>query len=175
MTRTRVLIVICFAAAFAAGISGGLAVSHRGAERRDHPRLVEQLDLTPEQASQIRDIWSQTREAMRAAMAGQRDALEDERENAIRDLLTEDQVARYEQVMDDYRRKREALREQRRAIFEHAVERTKALLTDEQRAKYEGLLEERRKQGGPAWGRRRHGSSREERGGTPDAAPRGQE
>jgi len=175
MTRTRILIIICFVAAFAAGISGGLAVSRRAAERAGPPFLVEQLDLTPEQASQIRDIWSQTREAMHAAMGGQREALEEEREEAIRGLLTEDQAARYEQVLDDYRRKRDALNEKRQEIIDQAVERTKALLTDEQRAKYEGLLEERRKQGGPPWGRGRHGSPRGDNSGRPEAAPRGED
>ena len=175
MTRTRAVIILCFVVAFAAGISGGLAVSRRPRQQHRHAFLVEQLDLTPEQADRIRDIWSQSREELRATMAGPREALEQEREDAIRAFLTDDQLALYEQVMEHYRRQREALGDRRREIIAQAVERTKEALTHEQRAKYETLLEERRNQGGPPWGRGRHRGPRESKPGAPSAAPRGEE
>jgi Spy/CpxP family protein refolding chaperone len=175
MTKTRLLIVVCFLVAFAAGISGGLAFSRRPRERPRPPLLVEQLDLTAEQAEQARDIWSETREALRADMAGRRDALQQERDDAIRALLTEEQRVRYEQVMADYRSKREELRNKRKAAIEKAVERTKEILTDEQRAKYDQLLEERRKQGGLPWGRGPHRSPRGGASGAPRQAPQSEE
>lgn len=151
MTRARIVFILCFAAAFAAGVGAGLAVSRRG-RRGLPPHLVEELGLTAEQTEQVRAIWSEAGEAMRAAMKGQREALEQERDAATRALLTEEQVTRYEQVMKDFESKREAARAKAREIADKAVERTKEILTPEQKAKYEKLLERRGKRGGPRWG-----------------------
>lgn len=172
MTKARVLIVLCFILAFAAGISGGLAVSRPPERRPGPPFLVEELDLTPGQAEQIRGIWSKTREVLRSRTRGRRDALEQEREDAVRALLTPEQLARYEQVQADYRKKREEMGAKVREAIDQAVAETRKILTDEQRAKYEKLLEERRKKGGRPWGRGHHrGPHGSGPGGPPEPPP----
>lgn len=155
MTKTRILIIVCFLVAFAAGISGGLVVGRRPGRRGPPPFLVQQLDLTPEQAEQVRDIWSEARDSLRASLMARREALEQVREGAMLSILTPDQVALYQEVMTNYWDERDRLAEERRAAVDEAIEQTKRVLTDEQKAKYETLLEERRKEGGPPWGRGR--------------------
>lgn len=166
MTRTRLLILTCFAAAFAAGISGGLVIGRQPRKPPPPPFLVQQLDLTPEQAERVRDIWSKTYDSLRATLSAKREALEQDREDAILAILTEDQLAFYQQVTAGYRAERDRLAEERKAAIEQAVERTKAVLTDEQKAKYEALLAEREKQGGSRWGRGHRFGPRDPRPGT---------
>jgi Spy/CpxP family protein refolding chaperone len=124
--------------------------------------LTTELGLTREQQEQMRQIWSRV---ARAGMEEQRDkgaALRQERERAIQALLTDEQKARYEQVLAEYARKLEELSEERRKLFQEAVESTKQMLTPAQRQKYEEVLARREPQG-----RRRH------RGGEEMAEPAG--
>jgi Spy/CpxP family protein refolding chaperone len=63
-----------------------------------------------------------------------------ERDQAVMDLLSEEQRAQYGEIHAEFDRKMDALSEEREAAFHEAVEKTKQILTPEQRGKYEELL-----------------------------------
>jgi len=158
MTRTKVLLIAAFVVTLAAGVAVGLSVSR--VQHRPHGPswLAAELNLTDRQREQMHEIWS---EAMSTAGRGrweQHRAFVEERDQAILDLLTDEQRARYDAIQQEYENKREALDEQRQRAFEQAVERTKGILTPEQAAKYEELMKNRPHPGrGDRRGRGEHG------------------
>ncbi len=156
MTKTKVIVLVSFLAAFAAGTAVGLLVGRSAQTPRQRSWLSRELGLTPEQRDQMREIWS---EFMRAA-GGHRRALQEERDQAVQALFTEEQKAQYEELMQEYSRKLEELAQQRRELYQQAVERTKQILSEPQRKKYEELLERRGE------GFRRHYRGNRERGRT---------
>jgi len=154
MTKTRLIVFVCFCAAFAAGVAVGVALTRAGTKPRRRSWLGRELNLTAEQKGRMREIWSEEMGTSRPKQGEQRRKIREERDEAIRGLLTEDQKAQYEEVMQRYARSSAALDEARRKAFEEAMERTKEILTDSQRKKYEELLKRRLSRRG-----RRHGDS----------------
>ena len=175
MTKTRAMILVCFLAAFAAGVGVGLVAWQRPHKRTRHSTLMRELNLTPEQRTQMREIWSGLRGAMRRDRRKRRDALREERNDAIRSLLNENQVPKYEDILQEYSRKMDELAEQRKKRFDEAVKRTKSILTEEQRAKYEELLKKRRKDGPPPRAHRPPGGKPVDGGTGPRAKPQREE
>lgn len=151
MTKTRVILVACFLAAFAAGAAAGVAfMMLRAKPPAPESMLARELHLTEEQQKQMQQIWSTVMSAVRAQDAEQRQALRDKRDEAVQQLLSEEQKKQYDEIMKAFAEKSAALAEERAKAFEEAVRRTKAILTEPQRAKYDELLKERR-----GWHRRR--------------------
>ena len=143
MTKTKVIMLACFCAAFGAGVAVGVAGTRLAAEPGRRSWLGHELNLTPQQREQMRQIWSGVMSASWQKQHEERQALDRERDEAIRGLLTEEQKARYDEVMRKHAEKSAALEEARRKPFEEAVERTRQILTESQRKKYEELLQER--------------------------------
>jgi len=154
MTKTRLIVFVCFCAAFAAGAAVGTALTRSGAKPRRGSWLGRELNLTAEQKERMREIWSEAMGTSRRQQRERRRKIREERDEAIRGLLTDEQKAQYEEVMQRYAQRSSALDEARRKAFEKAVERTKEILTDSQRKKYEELLKRR-----PSRRGRRHGGS----------------
>ena len=147
MTRIRLTLVGCFVVVFAAGVSTGLLLPRL----KDHsPRrswLASQLKLTPQQEEQMRTIWEG---AVRTP--GGREgwsALARERDDAVEALLSEEQRAKYDAILQEHVRRLEELSQQRKRSFDEAVERTKSILTPDQAEKYDALLKRRDGKGGP--------------------------
>lgn len=130
------------------------------------PPLSEALGLTKEQSEQMKDIWSGMPAQFQKSNE-RRMALVKERDEALYDLLTDEQKARYQKLKADYSTKLNNLAaeqaKEREAAFQDAVERTKKILTEPQREKYEELL----KKHGPAWHRGEHGGHGEHGGPAP--------
>lgn len=159
MSKTKALLIAAFVVTFAAGATVGWLVSGGRHPHHGPSWLAAELDLTNAQREQMRQIWADgMREAGRNRW-DQRRALAEQRDQAIADLLTDDQRARYESILQDYETRKEEGEQERRRAFEQAVERTKQILTPEQAAKYEQMLKRRpdRGRGGkrrgppPAW------------------------
>ncbi|HEY7117243.1 MAG TPA: Spy/CpxP family protein refolding chaperone [Tepidisphaeraceae bacterium] len=151
MNQIRVLIVLGSIVLFAAGAVVGM-LARRMPSRPQHPPspeafLVEQLGLTDAQQKQMREIWSRTLENAGPPPFGQFDRLNKEREQAIRDLLSDDQKAQYDRIAREYSARMEEIHKQSRAKFKEAEEQTKALLTPEQLQKYEEILKRGRDHG----------------------------
>lgn len=149
---TRLIVTIGFVCAFAAGFALDLGWSQHAPRPADQPQrgdrgswLAEQLNLTPEQQAQMKDIWADTARRGNRQQWEQRRKLREERDAAIASLIREEDRAAYEQIIEEYKRKADALEAQWRQSFDQAVEQTRALLTDEQRAKYEQILERQRR------------------------------
>jgi Spy/CpxP family protein refolding chaperone len=170
MAKTKIIIVICFAAAFVAGAATGwLAKESRRPPRDPSSWLTRELNLTTQQQEQMRKIWSEVMETSPREYGEKRRAIAEERNKAIVALLSDQQKAKYDQILADYNRKITELSEQRKAAFDQAVERTKQILTPDQAKKYDELMKRQRERGGPGpggprpWGgppHQRHGGPR---------------
>jgi len=143
MTRTKLILFACFCAVFAAGAAAGIAVGHVATRPRPGSWLGHELNLTAEQREQMRQIWSSAMKGSPQQDRERREALRKERDDAVKALLTDEQKAHYEKVMQTYSQQTAAMEAERRKAFEEAVERTKQILTESQRKKYEQMLQER--------------------------------
>jgi Spy/CpxP family protein refolding chaperone len=159
VTRTKIALLLSFAMVFAAGVVvGHLAWRRSPRDRRSW--LGEELNLTPEQREQMRQIWSEAMGGLGAERWSRRRALAEEREQAIRELLSPEQLQEYEGILGEHERALQALAEEREKALKEAVERTKRILTPVQREEYEAMMDRvreraaRRGRGEP--GRRPH-------------------
>lgn len=163
MNRIRLIVIIGFALAFAAGGTVGMLAASDGRRRpRRRPgpgrHLAKELGLTAEQQAQMRKIWSE-------AMGGQarqqwrdrRMALYRQRTEAIEALLTDEQRARYEEIFAEHAREMEKINQERHGLVQDAVERTKKILTEEQAKKYDEMRKTGRRGPGSFRGGRRGG------------------
>ena len=156
MTKTKMILIVSFLVTAAAGIGVGMLVSWPNPRYARRSRLARELNLSSEQQEQMRKIWSEVR-GFRGGRTGEnRRALTQERDKAMIALLSEEQLSRHQQIVQEYERKLEELSQERRRRVQEAVKRTKQILTPEQAGKYEELL---KKRGGRDRGRgwRRHG------------------
>jgi Spy/CpxP family protein refolding chaperone len=157
---TRLVVIIGFCVAFAAGLTVGLAKrgnveqstapaaptsrsSHRGSSF-----LASELSLTPDQQEQLKKIWEPSRGG-RDEHERRRRELREKRDGAVEALIRDEDKAKFQQAMDDYRKGQEALDREMREGFRSKVEATKKILTPEQTVKYEEFLSRR------DWGRDR--------------------
>lgn len=134
MTKTKWILLACFALAFAAGVSLGLFIHNRPPARDDRPsELARELNLTHDQQEQMHKIWS---EAMRSTSrpTGDRRTLAQERDQKIQALLSDDQKAKYEAARQDYSRKMD---ERSQDLARERDQRILAMLSDDQKLKYE--------------------------------------
>ena len=152
MTRARLMMFACFCVAFAAGVAAGVVFARSTGKARHDSWIGRELDLTPAQREQMREIWSNVMSTSRRHRFEQRRNLQEEQEAAILGLLSEEQRAKYEEVKREYAEKSAVMEEASRKAFEEARERTKEILTESQRRQYEELLQrggDRRRHRGP--------------------------
>jgi Spy/CpxP family protein refolding chaperone len=154
VTRTRILVVLAFVVTFAAGIALGAAVGRTAQHHRaDGPSwLARQLDLTPQQQEQMREIWSTVRQNSMRAYGERRRAIQDEREQAVRALLgTPEMQQQYDAIKQDYEKKLTDLAQEGGKAREEAKKKTLEILTEPQRKKFEEIMRQPEERG---WGRR---------------------
>lgn len=162
MTRTKIILFVAFLLMFAAGGSVGVLVAHSSPPPPPPHESwwMSELNLTPEQREQMRAIWEDAMGSSFRTEGDRRAALQQERENAVMALLTEDQRVKYASVQQEYSRKMEELSQDRKRAFDEAVLRTRKILTPEQAVKYDELMKKEREHGpGPGGfhgGRRHH-------------------
>lgn len=161
MTKTRVLVIGCFLAAFVAGAVLGYAGGRFSDARREGPWLKRQLGLSAEQDKQIQSIWRSVHEAEQADRDKMR-ALSEQRDQEIRGLFTDEQRAKIDEILERHRQTRMELFREREARNDEAIRRTKEVLTPEQRVKYEAILEKNRERFGPPGGPPMRGPRRPE-------------
>jgi Spy/CpxP family protein refolding chaperone len=147
MTRTKVLLIMAAVVTFAAGAAVGLSFSRAQHGPHGPSWLAAELGLTGRQKEQMREIWSEVMSKTFRDRWEQRRIIAEERDQAIVDLLTEEQRSRYDAILQEYTRKREEMEQQREQAFKEAIERTKQVLTPEQATKYEELLKKRPERG----------------------------
>jgi len=147
MNRAKLFVLISVIAAFAAGISIGLVI--RGFNKKPHlkSRLSRELNLTSEQRDQMKKIWSEGIRTAKRLHKEQKEKLQKERDEAIEELLTDEQKARFKDILDEYSQKIDELAQAKKTLFLEAVEKTKRILSEPQGKKYEELLKEQERRG----------------------------
>src|ERR1700761_8020731 len=98
----------------------------------DHGRgwFIEQLNLSSDQRQKMDAIWANTKQQV-DKMSDRRHALDKERDEAIRTLLTAEQMAAYDSIFDIYHTKRAEYDHDRQKLFDDADEQTRKLLTSD--------------------------------------------
>ncbi len=149
MNKTKLIILISFIVAFAAGISVGLVVGRTGKTSRGGSILTRELNLTSEQRDQMQKIWEETVGPIRRLQHEQRQKLQEEREEAILNLLSPEQREQFEKINEAHSLSMEKFAQHRKDLFNEAQEKTKKILSEDQQKKYEEILKDR----GPRRGR----------------------
>lgn len=101
--------------------------------------LVQELGLTTDQTAGMRSIWEGMRGKVHDTFQ-QAESLQQDRDKAIVDLLSDDQKAKFEKISLDFAGRYDELGQQRDRMFKEAVEETKKLLTGSQKQKYDEIL-----------------------------------
>ena len=134
MIKKFLIWIVCFVVVFAAGVSAGFLFDRLKQHPSRRSWLTSQLNLTAEQREKMRKIWSEAMQ-LPSSRAEDKRFLQQQRDQAIRELLTEEQAKEYESILQNYARNVEELFKQRREEFKQAVEKTKEILTPEQAAR----------------------------------------
>jgi Spy/CpxP family protein refolding chaperone len=140
--------VMALAAGAAVGVVGTRTVAQPGAPKDRRPSLVEELQLSPEQAKKMEEIWSGVMRRGRGEQFEKFRAIQKERDEAILSLFTSEQKTEYDKLMAEYGKRFEELNQERERAFQQAVEQTRQILTEPQRQKYEELMKKRREERG---------------------------
>jgi Spy/CpxP family protein refolding chaperone len=186
MKKLPAIVVLAFALALVAGgVIGVLAAPklHPGLRQpvsqlppppppRGGPGRVplgKELNLTPTQEEQMKQIWEATRGEMDEHMR-RRKGVEQEWEAAVHGMFSEEQKARFDQLRQEYQARLAAVEGEFESIFRRADDKTRQILDETQRKKFEDILVERRsRHGGP--GGPGHGPPGPRRGPGPGRGP----
>jgi len=103
--------------------------------------LADQLDLTADQQQKMDAIWADVKQQMSKDWDKHRD-LDRQRDEAVRDLLSDDQLVQYEAIYDAYRVKRAEMERTRDTLIKSAEERSRELLTDSQKVRWDQLAKD---------------------------------
>ena len=163
MTKARLMLILiaAFAVTLAAGVAAGYAVCSYA---HHPPRRFPDLNLTGEQRAKMDEIWNAVMRNSRKLQSEQRQALQKQREEAVRAILTEEQKLKYDAALKDHAAKVAEISKAREKAFQEAVEKTKRILNPEQQTKYEDWLKN--------WREDRHsGGATAESKGTPQPPP----
>jgi Spy/CpxP family protein refolding chaperone len=152
---TKIVMSMAFALALCAGTAVGLLGSHYLPQARPDRRswLTDELNLTPQQADQMKQIWSDIGKS-RDEFGDRRRAMEKERNEKFQALLTDQQRTSYDAIAQTYSQQMQDLGREREARFQEAQKTIEAILTPEQREKYKTIMQRRHEnhgggQGGP--------------------------
>ena len=143
MTKTRLILILAFIVVFVAGAAATI-VSRPKLPTDRHSLMALRLNLTESQGQQLHDIWEEARMQAMQRFSSRRIELREQRDEAIRQILSSEILEKYEQIQEQYRQQRHEMDEARRATFEAAREQTRALLNDEQREQWEQISRHRR-------------------------------
>jgi Spy/CpxP family protein refolding chaperone len=173
---SKVLVLVCFLAAFSAGLVVGMQWHRLESQPTSRPGrtggwLARELNLTPDQAEELNRIWSQMARQGGREREERRRQLYRERDEAIIALIRPEDELLYEAILSDYAARMAELDREWRAAYEAAVRHTRQILTPEQQARYDELLRRRQRERGPH--DRRRGEHGREAGPVPVGGPYG--
>jgi Spy/CpxP family protein refolding chaperone len=151
MNLAKVVILIAFALVLSAGVVVGrlwarlpdvsatvtppaTMPSHQGSPSW----LADQLKLTPEQRQQMDALWADTK-AKRDLNLERRRQLDQQRNQAIADLLGPEQWQAYGRLIDDFHERATEIDKERMNLIHDANDRSRALLNDEQKKKWDQM------------------------------------
>jgi Spy/CpxP family protein refolding chaperone len=145
MTRSNVVAVISFAVVFAAGCFVGHLgwVGMQGTGSRNDASLTSRLDLTPAQQQEVRKIWNEQLKQTTTAAADRWKNAEDERDAAVRKLLTPAQLPDYNKIEARHRERATEFGADLHRMQLDAEAKTRLQLSPDQREKFDKLVTER--------------------------------
>jgi Spy/CpxP family protein refolding chaperone len=148
MTKAKALLAVAFLLVFGAGVLVGMSRQPRAvAEPTPRPNehkgfLVKALNLTPAQDEQMKSIWSGV-DKLRHEVWEKRRRLDQDRQEAILNLLTGEQHLVYDQIHQEYLQHLDELDKQVQQAVNDANERTMHILSVEQQQKFEKMRTDR--------------------------------
>jgi hypothetical protein len=162
---TKLIVIAGFLVAFAAGLvtgvqgngvatpkpppalpPGGLSVAPTtGPTTRARPApppsfFARELGLSQDQREKLAKIWDPVGRVASREMEDQRWKLRQDRDSKIIALVSDENRAKYEQILTDYNDQISKMEEQWRGEFDKAVKESSQVLTVDQRGKYEQIL-----------------------------------
>jgi uncharacterized membrane protein len=160
MTRSRLLFFVTVVLVFAAGIVLGrmsVVIPLRpAATTGPSPSwLADQLNLSADQRKRMDAIWSDVKQ-QRGNQFESRRALDHQRDQAIRQLLSDTQQTAYDMILSDYRARRQQADREMEKLIHDAEDRSRALLDDSQKKIWDRMTREMREhehehEHGPRW------------------------
>jgi hypothetical protein len=147
MKRSRFIFIVAFLLAMSAGaVLGALwaklpvatGETRTNPERHGPEWLPDQLHLRPDQKAQMDAIWAEMHSKIGKAY-GEKRALEKERDEACKALLTDDQRAAWDKIRQDYRPRIDEANPPRDSLVRDAEARTRALLDPDQQKRWDEL------------------------------------
>src|SRR5687768_14474571 len=137
--RSLPILIAAFALVLGAGVFGGmLAARLPGADAVDsagvagQSPLAHELQLTPPQREQMRQIWEGVRRTAEDCFEDGR-RMQRNRDAALEQLLNDEQKAKFEKISKEYADEFEKVKRRRAQAFREAVESTNRILSPEQR------------------------------------------
>lgn len=143
MSRVKIIVTVAFVMALSAGASVGMLMARSTDSRAPRSWMADELGLSSDQRDQLRSIWQDV-SRNRQRDWERRHAIEKERNEAIVALLSPEQKAEYDAVLQQSQLELQEISKQRDETQQQAVERTKQILSPSQRSKYEELLQKKR-------------------------------
>jgi len=118
----------------------------------DRPRpWFDQLALSAQQRQEMDAIWTDTKQKLHnLSMMDRRRELDRQRDEAIRALLSEQQLSAYEQINNDFHSRIDQLDKQRQKLIDDANQRSRALLDDNQKKLWDEQSKRMHAHGGPS-------------------------
>jgi len=150
----KLLVIGLTALGLSAGVVAGMLVSRlpaamSGAGQRTalptsaiSGSLSEQLGLDSQQQLQMRQIWENVHAQVQDCFLRAQD-LQKQRDDAIIELLTPDQKAKFEEISKRFHDRDVKIKDDREQILAQAVAKTDGLLSEAQRKKYHEILKSR--------------------------------
>jgi hypothetical protein len=150
MKRSRFSFILAFLLAMSAGVVLGalwekLPAAPGNPQPNPEPRgpdwLSSQLHLRPDQKSQVDAIWAEMHKQMGESF-GHRRALEKERDDACKSLLSDDQRSAWDKIRADYRSRIDATNPDREKLLRDAQAKTRALLDEDQQKRWDEMIKQ---------------------------------
>ncbi len=157
MKRSRIIFFASFVLALCAGAVLGALWTKLPAARgtpvspdkaKQPSWIVDQLHLRPDQARQFEGVWADMHQNMGKSFE-KRHALEKERDEAIKALLTDEQTAIADKIRQDYIPKIGEANHDRERLLQEADARSRSLLDADQQKRWDELTKQRDHHRGP--------------------------
>jgi hypothetical protein len=136
------VLVLC-AGVVVGRLSAKLAIEAPPPPPAGHPPswLQDQLSLSADQRQQMDGIWAEVHQQM-GADRHRRQEFDHERDEAIQNMLSDQQKLVYQAILDEYHTKRQQMENTRDALIKSAEERSRALLSDSQKLRWDQLAKD---------------------------------
>jgi hypothetical protein len=144
MKRSRQVFLIAAVLVLCAGVVVGRLSARLAVEPPPPPAghspswLQDQLALSGDQRQQMDAIWAEVKQEMGTDRDRRRE-FDRERDEAIQNLLSDQQKLIYQEIYNEYHTKRQQMENTRDALIKNAEERSRAMLSDSQKVRWDQL------------------------------------